>query len=161
MRVTAQEEYGLRCIMQVARSGPQGYSTIPEMAERECLTSAYVGKLMRVLRKAKLVKSIRGPKGGFQLIRPPDQISVGEVLAALGGRLYSTEFCDRYRGKRRECVHSIDCSLRSLWVGVERLVEGVLGQCRLSDLDCSEEAMSSWIGGRVRVERGVAGCPEA
>ena len=94
MKFTAQEEYGLRCLLQIARE-PTGSVTIPEIAKREALTPAYVAKLMRVLRRVGLVKSTRGQKGGYRLAYPPDRMNLGMVLAALGGRLYSDDFCGR------------------------------------------------------------------
>src|SRR2546430_15546874 len=69
MRLSAQEEYGLRCLLQVAR-GHEGSTTTPEIAEREGLSQAHVHKLMRFLRRGGLVKSVRGRKGGYQLARP-------------------------------------------------------------------------------------------
>jgi len=143
MRFTAQEEYGLRCLLQIARE-PAGSLTIPEIAEREALTSAYVAKLMSVLRKAGLVKSTRGQKGGYRLACPPDQMNLGMVLAALGGRLYSKDFCGRHAGKEQVCVHNVDCSIRSLWIALDSVVQRALGQTMLTDLFRSEQAMTVW-----------------
>src|SRR2546425_11812681 len=86
MRFTAQEEYGLRCLLQIARE-PAGSLTIPEIAEREALTSAYVAKLMSVLRKAGLVKSTRGQKGGYRLACPPDQMNLDRKSGVEGKRV--------------------------------------------------------------------------
>ncbi len=105
MRLTTQEEYGLRCLLQVAR-GQEESLTTPQIAEREGLTQAHVHKLMRVLRRAGLVKSVRGRKGGYQLARPAEQINVGVVLASLGGNLYSTDFCGQHAGNERICVRN-------------------------------------------------------
>ena len=144
MRFSAQEEYGLRCLLQMARE-PVGSVTIPEIAEREALTPAYVGKLMRVLRQAGLVKSTRGQKGGYRLACPPEEINVGMVLAALGGRLYSNDFCGRHAGTGRICVHDVDCSIRSLWMAVDSVVQRALSRTMLADLLRSEPAMHEWV----------------
>jgi Rrf2 family protein len=145
MRFSTPEEYGLRCILQLAREHPTGSRTLSEMAQHESLTLAYVGKLMRILRRAGLVESIRGQKGGYQLARPADEISVGDVVNALGGGLYSDDFCDHHSGSGHSCVHLSDCSIRSVLAGVERLVQGVLAQCKLADLIRNEEAMVRWV----------------
>jgi Rrf2 family protein len=133
MRITAQEEYGLRCLLQIAREARR-FLTIPEIAAREKLTAAYVAKLMRLLRKGGLVRSIRGQKGGYRLARAPDEITVDSVLAALGGPIYSREFCEDHAGNLGICVHDSDCTVRSLWMGLDRAVHGVLGRTTLRDL---------------------------
>ncbi len=134
MRITAQEEYGLRCLLQIARE-PEGFLTIPEIAARESLSAPHVAKLMRLLRRAGLVKSIRGQKGGYRLARAPERIAVGEVIAALGGPLYGDGFCAEHAGTGGDaCVHSSACSIRSLWIGIDRMVQGVLARTTLRDL---------------------------
>jgi len=143
MKLTSQEEYGLRCLLQIARR-PEEISTIKEIASREGLTPTHVAKLLRVMHKAGLVTSIRGRKGGFQLGRPADQIQVSAVLGALGGRLYGEGFCKSHRGRKRICVHDTDCSIRSLWVTIDSLVQDALSRMRLKDLLRTEKQMFTW-----------------
>jgi Rrf2 family protein len=150
MRLTAQEEYGLRCLLQVARV-QEGSMTAPGIAEREGVSQAHVHKLMRLLRRGGLVKSVRGRKGCYQLARPPDQINVGAVLACLGDSLYSTDFCGQHRGVERTCVRNDDCSIRSLWIAVDRAVQRALQSTKLSDLLRSEPAMDVWIRSQPQV----------
>lgn len=140
MKLTAKEEYGLRCLLQIARQ-PAAFATIDEIASREGLTSTYVAKLLRLMRKAGLVTSIRGRKGGFRLSHQADQIKLGTVLAALGGRLYWEGFCKSHRGRKLVCVHDTDCSIRSLWAAIDSLVQGTLSKMRLKDLLCTERQM--------------------
>ena len=155
MKLTAQEEYGLRCLLQIAHS-PEGFSTIGEIASHEGLTSAYVAKLLRLMRKAGLVISVRGRTGGFRLSRSGTEISIGQVLSVLGGRIYSEQFCRSYRGHKRTCVHDTDCSIRSLWAAIGSLVENATSRVMLPDLLCSEEAMTTWWRGHINA---VAGNP--
>jgi Rrf2 family protein len=144
MRLTAQEEYGLRCLLQVAR-GHEVATTTPEIAEREGLSEAHVHKLMRLLRRGGLVKSVRGRKGGYQLAQPADQINVGTALATLGDSFFSTEFCGEHAGNERTCVRNGDCSIRSLWIAVDRAVQRALRSTKLSDLLRTEPEMAGWI----------------
>jgi Rrf2 family protein len=134
MKLTAQEEYGLRCLLRLARAGDGKSLTIPEIGQAEALSTAYVAKLMRVLRQGKLVKSVRGQTGGYSLARSPENIPVGEVLAILGGRLFEPGFCDQFSGLKRLCTHSVDCSIRSLWRAVQSAVDSVLAGITLRDL---------------------------
>src|SRR5919108_1011829 len=145
MKLSSQEEYGLRCLLQVARHDPEGSITIPEIAGLEGLSIPHVAKLMRQLRRGGFVKSVRGQAGGYQLARTPDRINVGEVLAWLGGRLFEPSFCTIHAGMAELCTHSVDCSIRSLWQSVQHVVDQVLGKVTLSDLLGGERQVSSWI----------------
>jgi Rrf2 family protein len=137
MKFTAQEEYGLRCLLAIARNSA-GFATIGEIAESESLSSAYVAKLMRILRQGGLVDSTRGQNGGYALARAPEKIDMAEVVAALGGRLYSQDFCANHAGTAVTCVHGGDCSIRSLWTVLDHMVDRALRRMTLRDLLCSE-----------------------
>jgi len=151
MKFTAQEEYGLRCLLHIARRGESGSLTIPEISLAEGITSPYAAKLMRILRQGGFVKSARGQTGGYTLSRPPDRITVGEVLSALGGRLFESDFCDQHSGSVKVCTHSIDCSIRSLWHAVQIVVDQVLGKTTLMDLIRDEREMSGWVNELVKL----------
>jgi Rrf2 family protein len=144
VKLSAQEEYGLRCLLQIAAESTHFLPTA-EIARREGLSTAYVAKLMRVLRRAGLVRSVRGQQGGFALSRGPDAVEVAEVLEALGGRLYvERSFCIDHPGERRVCVRSGDCALRALWSAMDKAVQDVLRGIRLSQLMCGEAAMTAF-----------------
>ena len=149
MKFTAQEEYGLRCLLQIGHQG--GSLTIPEISTRESLSIPYVAKLVRLLRQGGFVTSTRGQSGGYALARPPEQIVVGEVLAVLGGRLFDLEYCGRFPGSVHTCTHTVDCSIRSLWRAVQLGVDQVLSRTTLRDLLGNEEETTSSMGGLVRI----------
>jgi Rrf2 family protein len=141
MKVSAQEEYGLRCMMQLANSTPQRPLTINEIAEREGLSGAYAGKLMNLLRDAALVDSVRGRSGGYLMARPPERINLSEIMAALGGNIYEDHYCERFPGEEDTCVHVGDCSIRSLWGSLQGMVDRVLSRTTLADLmQCEQRA---------------------
>lgn len=151
MKLTSQEEYGLRCLLQIARGGEGSSLTIPVLSELEGLSPAYGAKLMRILRQGGFVKSARGQAGGYTLARSPDQIVVGEVLAVLGGRLFESSFCDHHAGIDLMCVNSVDCSIRSLWRSVQLAIDRVISKTTLKDLLHNEQAMTSWVNNLVQV----------
>lgn len=135
MKLSTQEEYGLRCLLQLARHPPGTSLTIPEMSRAEGLSAPIVAKLLRVLRQEGFVGSVRGQHGGYTLGRPAEHIRVSEVVKALGGPLYDPAFCDHYAGSEETCGHSFAaCSVRSLWDRVQRAVDEVLSQISLQDL---------------------------
>ncbi len=134
MKFSAQEEYGLRCLLQIAGLGPGGSRTIPEISEAEGLSATHVAKLLMILRKDGFLSSTRGQSGGYALARPAGEIIVGDVLESLGGRLYDGGFCDRHSGQNEVCTHAVNCSVRSLWQLVQTAVDGVVMRLTLADL---------------------------
>jgi|SRR5215813_2399924 len=144
MRLSSQEEYGLRCLLRVARAGAEDSVTIPELSRSEGITEPNVAKMMRLLRQAGFVQSTRGQSGGYALARPVHEIHLGEVLAVLGGRLYEPSFCDDHTGAERLCTHMTDCSIRSVWRLVQRAVDDVLNKITLKDLLVSEREMNAF-----------------
>ncbi|HEX5133985.1 MAG TPA: Rrf2 family transcriptional regulator [Thermoanaerobaculia bacterium] len=142
MKLSSQEEYGLRCLLRVGREGTAGSVSISELSRSEGISEPNVAKMMRVLRESGFVRSTRGQAGGYALSRPADEINVGEALAALGGRLYEPSFCDSHSGMERLCTHMPDCSIRSVWRMLQNAVDQVLGKITLKDLLVSEREMS-------------------
>lgn len=137
MKITSQEEYGLRCLLRLARDDGTQSLTIPEIAAAEGLSGPYVAKLLSVLRQAGLIDSVRGRAGGYRLARPPAEIHLGAVLMALGEPLFDEPgFCERHRGSEAEgaCVHHGDCTLRALWHTLEHWMRRALDQISLTDL---------------------------
>ena len=134
MKFSAQEEYGLRCLLQIARLSEDQSMTIPEIGKLEGLTQPHVAKLMMILRKGGFIKSTRGQSGGYTLAQPPEKILVGDVLNALGGRLFDDEFCGKHSGHHSICTHAIDCSVRSLWQVIQTAVDDVVYKITLSDM---------------------------
>jgi Rrf2 family protein len=145
MHLLAIEEYGLRCLLQVAFHPGPGLLTAPEIARREGLGPEYVARIMRALRVGGLVVSTRGAAGGYRLPRPPDQISVWEAIRALGGEFFSEEFCDCRPGRRRDCIHVHDCAVRALWTKLERSLRHALERTSLEDLRRDERSMTTWL----------------
>lgn len=154
MKLTSQEEYGLRCLLQLARrTSRTGSLTIPEISEAEGISTHYVAKLMRILRRGGFVNSARGQAGGYALSRPPDRIIVGEALALLGGRIFEPDFCKEHSGSEKLCTNTVDCSIRSLWRTVQLVVDQVLAKTTLKELAGNEQEMTTWAGNLVSISQ--------
>jgi Rrf2 family iron-sulfur cluster assembly transcriptional regulator len=146
MKLSANEEYGIRCLVRLAYSGFEGQGlTIPEISQAEGVSPAYAAKILRELRKGGFVKAARGNQGGYTLSRPPESIVIGDVMDLLGGRLFESDFCDSHAGQAPICTRSVDCSVRSLWRAVQVAVDQVLSKATLRDLLQNEEEMNSWV----------------
>jgi Rrf2 family protein len=152
MKISAQDEYGLRILLRIARAddAEEGLS-IAQLSELEGMTTAYVAKLTRALRLAGFIQSTRGQKGGYVLALPAETICLGDVLRSLGGPLFDESFCDSHSGAFRICTNSVDCSVRSLWRTLQRAVDLVLDRIYLSDL----------LGGEGQLEREYVGMGNA
>lgn len=141
MQLLAQEEYGLRCLLQVARHQGSRPLTIAQVAEAEGLSPEYTAKLMRALRKGQLVVSTRGAGGGYRLARPAREITPWQVLRLLGGSFFDDSFCEGHPGLLKDCVHTPDCAVRSLWRKLEGTVRTLLESITLEDLQQPEQPM--------------------
>lgn len=138
MKITAQEEYGLRILLRIGRCMDKEGMSIPQLSEAEGISNAYVAKLTRILRQQGFINSTPGYKGGYLLAVPPKQIIINHVLKALGGALFSAEFCGTHAGSSKICTNSVDCSARSLWQMIQFTVDRLLDQVTLYDLVSSE-----------------------
>lgn len=146
MKLSAHEEYGLRCLLRIGLAGSGESLTIPEISQAEALSPAYTAKLLRMLRRGGFIKSERGKAGGYTLARPAGQIVIGDVIGTLGGRLFeSKNFCHEHAGQIQVCTRSVDCSVRSLWHAVQSVVDEVLSKTTLQDLLRTEGEMNSWV----------------
>jgi Rrf2 family protein len=133
MKVSAQEEYGLRCLVQLAHLTEGESLTLSQIAKREGISVANAGKLLWILNKAGLVQSTRGTKGGYQLARPAREIRLSEVIKVLDADEV-TEHCKSYTGVLDTCVHTSDCGIRPVILGLHEIVQNALSEVTLAQL---------------------------
>ena len=143
MKITAQEEYGLRILIRIAKN-EQGMS-IPQLSEAEGLSDHYVAKLTRLLRIAGFINSTPGYKGGYVLAVPARSININKVLKALGGPLFDNEFCGLHTGNMKLCTNSVECSARSLWQMIQFNLDQLLDRITLHDLVSSEKESGNFL----------------
>lgn len=146
MKITAQEEYGVRCLLRLARSTQP--VTITEIASYERLSYPYAAKLLAILKQARLIESERGRSGGFRLARSSEAISLREVLSVLGEPLFDPMgFCQRHSGTQSDgtCVHDEDCALRAVWSVLGSWTRQVLDRISLADLVREEGAVAGLV----------------
>ena len=133
MKISAQEEYGLRCLVQLASLGDGESLTLPQIAEREGISPANAGKLMWLLNKAGFVSATRGTKGGYSLSRLPEEIKLNEVIKILEQDEIDNH-CESYKGVMEKCVHKGDCGIRPVIVGLHEIVQNALAHITLAQL---------------------------
>lgn len=138
MKISAQEEYGLRCLLQLAKAAAKGDSlTLSQVARLEGISAANAGKLMWILTKAGLIQSTRGIKGGYSLARPASEIHLNQVIRVLEGEPAESH-CKSYSGVLDACVHTGDCGIRPVIVELHQIVDNALADITLSQLLGSE-----------------------
>jgi len=138
MKISAQEEYGLRCLVQLANLEKDETLTLPQISEREGISQANAGKLMWILNKGGFVKATRGTKGGYSLSRASDEIQLSEVIKVLDDDEIEGH-CDSYTGIQDSCVHTGDCGIRPVIVGLHEIVQNALSNITLAQLVGTEE----------------------
>jgi Rrf2 family iron-sulfur cluster assembly transcriptional regulator len=142
MKVSAREEYGLRCLLQLAQLGEGEFLTLAQVAGREGMSQANAGKVMWLLNKAGLVSSIRGTKGGYKLARAASDIRLSEVIKVLDEETVEGH-CKSYTGVLDTCVHTSDCGIRSVIINVHEVVERALSGITLAQLIGTEQKVDN------------------
>jgi len=140
MKISAQEEYGLRCLVQLANLQGGESLTLPQIAELEGISTANAGKLMWLLNKAGFVNSTRGTKGGYYLSRPAGEIRLNEIIKVLDEEVLSAH-CESFTGVMEKCVHTGDCGIRPVIVGLHEIVENALSKITLAQLVGDERSV--------------------
>jgi Rrf2 family iron-sulfur cluster assembly transcriptional regulator len=111
MKLSTRSRYGARILVDLARNSDQGPVQIGEISKRQEISVKYLEQLIRPLKKAKLVSSVRGPKGGHLLREKPENITLGQIVRLFEGQTDLVE-CVSFPEK---CAMSDDCQVRLAW----------------------------------------------
>ena len=129
MKLSTKGRYGLRAVIDLALTSENEAVSISSIAARQSLSESYLEQLMGKLRKAGIVKSIRGAQGGYRLGRPPEEISVGDNRRAVEGDLDPVD-CIALEHKEGGCVGQDACVTRYVWQkisdSINETVDGIL-----------------------------------
>lgn len=131
LRLSTRGEYGVRAIYEIAKNYHNAPMTIREIAERQNLSISYLEQILNRLRREGLIKSQRGPGGGYVLSREPEDITIGRILKALEGPVAIAQCLDP---KKKGCSQIERCVSKPLWKSLGERVERFLETISLSDL---------------------------
>ncbi len=145
MRITTWAEYGLICALHLAKRQGEGPVTGREMADRERLPTDYVEQILLRLRRAEIVTSVRGARGGYLLAREPEAISVRQVINATELATFDLH-CVSHPVDDQRCSKSETCSIRPVWLLLQSKIDDVLESVRLSDLLHDEPEVRERVG---------------
>jgi Rrf2 family protein len=145
VRITTLAEYGVICALHLARRASQEPVTGRDIASRERLPVDYVEQILLRLRRAGLVQSTRGARGGYALAKPAEDISVRDVIAASELTTFDLH-CVSHPVEEERCSASHACSIRPVWVLLQQRIDDVLASVRLSDLLLEESEVRARVG---------------
>jgi Rrf2 family cysteine metabolism transcriptional repressor len=129
MKISARGEYGLRAMVFLASRQGGGLFSMQQIGSNGIVPLPFLAQILVDLRRANLIESVRGSKGGYRLCRPSQQIRVREVIEALAERL---DVVDCLRTET--CALSLSCPTRPFWRRVQRSLEEVMDHTTLADL---------------------------
>ena len=134
MKVSSRVDYALSCILRVAdRYGDRRPVAVKEVAEKENLEPDYAEQLLIIMKRAGLLKSVRGKSGGYLLAKPPDKIVAKAVVLAINKDVLKL-VCFRKKGRQGKCAHYNDCKVRVLWEGLRDSMASFLDTYNLEEL---------------------------
>lgn len=145
MRVTTWTEYSLIISLHLARRGGTEPVAARDISESERLPGDYVEQILLRLRRAGIVQSTRGAKGGYALARPSVEITVREIITAAELVTFDLH-CETHPLDSERCAQSCDCSIRPVWMMLQKRIDEVLEGVRLSDLLHAEPQVRERVG---------------
>jgi Rrf2 family protein len=145
VRITTWAEYGLICALHLARRVDGGPVSGREIATQEKLPPDYVEQILLRLRRAGIVQSTRGARGGYTLAGHPAEISVRDVIQASELETFDLH-CVTHPIDDDRCSASHECSIRPVWVMLQRRIDDVLASVHLADLMHDESTVRGRVG---------------
>jgi Rrf2 family protein len=130
MRLSTRGRYGTRLMVDLAQHYADGPIPLAAIAKRQDLSAKYLEQLIILLKGAGLIRSVRGRSGGYMLARKPEEISVGEIVETLEGKL-SVVDCVL---EPELCYRAIECPTRDIWVGMTEMIKKQLFSLSLGNI---------------------------
>lgn len=144
MKISSTFDYALSCILRVADGyGKRRPVTVTSVSRKENLARDYAEQLLIKMKKAGLLKSVRGQAGGYILSRPPNKITVKDVLEAVEIEVLEL-ICYREKGRQRRCAHFKDCKIRNLWIELRKEIESFLNRYTIKGLLFLRRKEKNW-----------------
>jgi Rrf2 family protein len=133
MQISTSGRYGLRSMVDLTLHGSEGPLALRTIADRQGISESYLEQVFNSLRKAGLVKSLRGAQGGYELGRPAKEISVGDILRALEGPIVPVH-CVGELTDGQVCPRENFCITRPFWEELKDIVNDFLDKKSLQNL---------------------------
>ena len=142
MKLSTKTRYGIRLLLDLARYYDQGPVQIGDIAKRQDISVKFLEQIIRPLKKASLVTSTRGPKGGHAFARAPEEISLGEIVQALESSPVLADCVD----DDDHCMRASECSIRMAWQEATSVLFEKLNSITITDLLAYENRLTGGQG---------------
>jgi Rrf2 family protein len=134
MKLSKRGEYGLRALQYLATQYGNDPVSNRELAERNNIPSRFLEQILNTLKHGHIVHSHKGPRGGYSLARPPDQITLAEIVRLLDGPLAPIACASETAFEPCGCPDMESCGLRRVMKGVRDVVAGMMERTTLADM---------------------------
>jgi Rrf2 family cysteine metabolism transcriptional repressor len=130
MNISTRGRYALRAMLDLALQSGDDPTMVKDISRRQEISDCYLEQLFSRLKIVGLVRSTRGPRGGFTLAKPPSQIRLSEIMQAMEGSTAPVECVDN----ARFCSRAEFCTTRKVWIEMKKVMDDVLESTTLKDL---------------------------
>lgn len=138
MKLSTKSTYGLRAMVNIALEHRRKAVSIKEISQKEGISGVYLEQLLNKLRREDLVKSVRGPTGGYVLSRSPDRITVADIVKTLEGSISPVDCAAGRESWKAACGKSKNCVSKLVWTKLAHAINECLESVTLADL-CSKK----------------------
>lgn len=130
MKMSTRGRYGIKAMLELALVYDNEMMSVRSIAQKQNISELYLEQLFSVLKKADLVKSVRGAKGGYSLTRTPKEITIKDIIDALEGPVNISDCV----GKNTNCDNLDRCATRVLWVKITDAIDNIFASVTLQDI---------------------------
>jgi len=137
MKISTQSRYGLRALFDIAYHSAGLSTQVKDISRRQGISPRYIEQIFQKLKRAGIIKSVRGPSGGYYLARRLDEISAGDVVRATEGNIYLVHCAGFRKNTGKGCERMEQCVVRDVWTEASDKIMNYLDSVTLQDL-CKE-----------------------
>lgn len=136
MKISTQSRYGLRALFDIAYHSAGQSTQVKDIAARQAISPRYIEQIFQKLKKGGIIKSIRGPAGGYCLTRKPEEITIGDIIRAAEGTIQLV-FCGNDKNTAKRCQRAVECVTTDVWKEASSRLMAYFDSITLEDL-CKE-----------------------
>jgi len=135
MKINTQIRYGIRALCHISYNSNGNPIQVKDISDREGISPRYIEQIFQKFKKAGIIKSVRGPYGGYYLAKDPSEIRVGDVIRATEGGDFRLVFCDGLnKNATKTCERLDDCIVQETWEEGSRKLMAYFDSISIKDL---------------------------